>query len=347
MRILVYGAGNMGSLYAALLKQSGQEVSILARGQRLADIREHGIQLEDFVTGKPETVRVQAVERLEAEDAYDLVLVILPKDCLSEVLPILAANRRTPNVLFFGNNAAGPRQMVEALGRKRVLLGFPGSAALACGHRIRYLILSEREQPTTIGELEEGRSPRLQAIAEALKGAGFPVSICPDMDAWLKTHAAEISSTACALYMTGGNPRRLARTRDALLLMLRAIREGYKALSAQGIPITPKNHRVFQWLPEPLLLAVMRRMIESDSTSIKVGHALHARREMKVIAEELRDLVQAANVRTPSIDILNRYLDERTEPIPEGSAEIPVSWMAVWVVLAVFALSAALLSLGM
>ncbi len=47
MKILFYGAGVLGSLYAARLQEAGQEVSILARGQRLADIREHGIVLED------------------------------------------------------------------------------------------------------------------------------------------------------------------------------------------------------------------------------------------------------------------------------------------------------------
>ncbi|MCK4681956.1 hypothetical protein KAT59_02875 [Candidatus Bipolaricaulota bacterium] len=32
-----------------------------------------------------------------------------------EVLPALAANRHTPDVLFMGNNAAGPDEMIEAL----------------------------------------------------------------------------------------------------------------------------------------------------------------------------------------------------------------------------------------
>ena len=36
MRILVYGAGNIGSLYAGLLAESGQQVVVLARGRRLA-----------------------------------------------------------------------------------------------------------------------------------------------------------------------------------------------------------------------------------------------------------------------------------------------------------------------
>ena len=45
MKILVYGAGNLGSLYAAKLKDAGHDVTILARGKRLHSIREHGILL--------------------------------------------------------------------------------------------------------------------------------------------------------------------------------------------------------------------------------------------------------------------------------------------------------------
>ena len=99
MKILVYGAGNIGSLFAALLKESGEDVSILARGKRLADIRAHGIQLENVMTKKQTTARVKAVERLDASDDYDLILVTLPKNHVSEVLPILAANRRNRNSL--------------------------------------------------------------------------------------------------------------------------------------------------------------------------------------------------------------------------------------------------------
>ena len=341
MRILVYGAGNIGSLYAGLLKESGQDVSILAREKRLDDIREHGIRLENVVTGNETTVRVRAVGRLDTDDAYDLVLVVLPKNHVSEVLPILAENRQTPSVMFFGNNAAGPSEMIEALGCERVLLGFPGAAAVAGDQGIRYLIVPASEQPTTIGELDVTRSPRVEAIANALDTAGFPVSICSNMDAWLRTHVAEISPTANALYMAGVDAGRLARTRDALVLMLRAIREGYTVLSAHGIPITPKSHRIFQWLPEPLLLVLMRRMVKSDTTSIKIGHALGARNEMKTIADELGGLAETAAISTPAMDRLYQYLDPSTEPVPAGSSEIPVNWNALWMALGVLAALAA------
>ncbi len=345
MRILVYGAGNIGSLYAALLKESGQDVSILARGRRLAEIREDGVRLEDAASGSRATARPKVVERLAADDDYDLVLVVLPKHRIPEVLPILAGNGRTPSVMFFGNNAEGSQQMMEALGSKRVLLGFPGAAAVSDGHRLQYLILDAREQPTTIGEPDGSRSQRIEAIAEVLQAAGFSVSVCSNMDAWLKTHAVEISPTAGALYMAAGDVRRMARTRDALLLMLRAIREGYAVLSAHGIPVTPKHHGIFRWLPEPLLLALIRRAVQSETTSIKIGHALAAREEVKTIAEEIGALAESTLVSTPAIKRLNQHLDADETPVADGSSEIPVDRGAAWIALGALALLVALLLL--
>lgn len=320
MKIMVYGAGNIGSLYAGLLKKERQQVSILARGRRLVHLREHGIELENSVTGERTTTLVDVVERLGPGDAYDLVLVILPKNRVREVLPILRENRRTPNVLFMCNNAEGPGAMIDALGRERVLLGFPGAAAVSDNGVIRYLITSAREQPTTIGEADGHPSPRIERIAETLKHAGFPVAICSNMDAWLKTHVAEISPTANALYLAGGDPAALAQNRDALRLMLRAIREGHGVLRALEIPITPGNHRIFDWLPERLLLAVMRRKIASEEAAVKIGHARGARAEMKLLADEFQTLARRTPVPTPAIDRLYDYVAAEAEP---AAAESP------------------------
>jgi 2-dehydropantoate 2-reductase len=331
MKILVYGAGNIGCLYAALLARSGHDVSLLARGARLARLEEHGIELVAFPSGEESRTRVDTIERLEPHDSYDLVLVILPRHRVSETLPILAASRATPNVMFMGNNASGPGELVEALGAERVLLGFPGAAGAREGHAIRYLICSRFEQPTTIGEphggrSNGGRSPCLKTISAALEKAGFPASISSNMDAWLKTHVAKLMPSAGALYMVGGDPSRLARTRDALVLMVRAILESYQALRCLGIPITPGNHRLLEWLPEPVLVAVMRRMVASPAMAVKVGHALESRPEWRVIADELRALTSEAGLATPALDRLCRYLDPEVAPIPEGSSEIPLRW---------------------
>src|SRR5919199_1129872 len=134
MHILVYGAGVLGSLYAARLHEAGHTITILARGQRLVDIRTHGLVLEDATTGRRTTTHVATVEQLAPEDAYDWVIVLVRKNQLPSVLPALAANRHTPNVLFMVNNAAGPDALLAALGRERVLLGFPGAGGTRAGY---------------------------------------------------------------------------------------------------------------------------------------------------------------------------------------------------------------------
>ena len=126
MEILVYGAGVVGSQYAARLRQAGHMVSLLARGLRAVELREHGIVLEAANTGRTETVHVSVKETLEEDDRFELVIIALRKNQIADALPVLAANRQTPNLLFLGNNPIGLTEIVNAVGRERVLLGFGG-----------------------------------------------------------------------------------------------------------------------------------------------------------------------------------------------------------------------------
>jgi 2-dehydropantoate 2-reductase len=83
-----------------------------------------------------------------------------------------------------------------------------------------------------------------------MEQAGFRVVISGNIDAWLKTHAAFIIAIAGALYLAQGDNYRLAKMPEGVTLMVRAVREAFCALQAQGIPVTPIKPRVlFLWLP--------------------------------------------------------------------------------------------------
>ncbi len=43
MRILIYGAGMIGSLYAALFAEAGYDTSVYARGKRLEFLKKNGL----------------------------------------------------------------------------------------------------------------------------------------------------------------------------------------------------------------------------------------------------------------------------------------------------------------
>ena len=334
--MLVYGAGPLGSLFAGRLHQAGHEVSLLARGQRLADLHEHGLVLVDTQTGERTVSPVQIVERLEADEAYDLVLVIMRKNKALEILPVLAANRHMPHVLFLMNNAAGPGELVEALGSERVMMGFPMAAGYRRGHEVHYLVGARAGTKALIpiGEVDGSITPRTEAVGRVLASMpGFGADLRSDIDAWLKTHVALLMpSLGPALYAAGTDNLRMARTRDLVVLAVRAIREGFRVLRALGIPITPASVRKFGWIPEPLLVwGFQRRLVDPLMRIALVEHADAACDEVQHLADEFRALARQTSVSTPAIGRLYSYFDPATPRMPEGSAEIPLDWRGIWI----------------
>lgn len=62
MKILIYGAGVIGSLYAVYFSKGGSDVSIYARGNRLQELKEKGLSY--FEKNKIETANVEVLEKL-------------------------------------------------------------------------------------------------------------------------------------------------------------------------------------------------------------------------------------------------------------------------------------------
>ena len=314
MKTLIVGAGVIGSFNAARLKDAGKDVTLLARGRRLADLREYGVVLEDFRTGHRTTTHVPLVERLDPDDAYDLAIVVMRRNQIPSVLPMLAANRRIPSVLFLGNNAMGQQDLIGALRRERVLIGMPNAGGAREGHVVRYLWW--RWMPVLFGELDDRRTPRTEAIVRLFRSAGLPARVIKNVDAYLKTHAAGLPAFAGAVYMAGGNVRELAHSPDAMKLNLQAFREALRALRAIGVPLRPSVTRLFEWLPEPILLFGMRYFFDGRLADMGAQpHLDAASDEMKEMADEIRVLLRQAGLPSPASDLLFAEVDKRFQAV--------------------------------
>jgi 2-dehydropantoate 2-reductase len=310
MRILVVGAGVIGSFNAARLKQAGQDVTLLARGRRLAELQEHGVVLEDFRTGRRTATQVPLVDRLGPEDAYDLAIVVMRRNQIPSVLPVLAKNHRIPSVLFLGNNAAGPQDLIEALGRQRVLLGMANAGGARQGFVVRFLW--SRWIPLLFGELDDAPTPRTRAIVHLFRGAGLSASVVKNVDAYLKTHAAGLPALAGAAYLAGGQVRQLAHAPHALKVYIQAFREALRALRALHIPIRPSATRLVEWIPEPILVFLLRFLLDSRLADMGAQPHLDAAvDEMKELADELRVIFRQVALASPASDILFAQVDAR------------------------------------
>jgi 2-dehydropantoate 2-reductase len=317
LRILVIGAGVIGSVYAARLHEAGYTVTLLARGQHAVDLRATGLFLEDAYTGQSMTSHVGIIERLTPDDGYNLALVCVRLDQVAATVPDLVANQQIPMVVFLPNNPAGTKLLVERLGAQRVVLGFPGIGGTRDGTRVRYVRI--RQQPTTLGEVDGRFTPRLRQLATMLERAGFPVALSRSMDGWLKTHAVFVSCVSAALALEGGDSVRLGRNRARVALMVNAIREGFVALQSVGIPVAPFNMQlIFSWMPRWFAVRYWQYALQTSVGTLAIApHANAAREEMGLLAREvleLLQLLQASSVPTPA---LQRLLAALTGPVLE------------------------------
>ena len=129
MKILVYGAGVLGCNLARNLLRAGKDVTLLARGNWAAEIKQNGLRIKDKFSPRVSISRIPVVTELAPDATYDVIFVVLRYTQLDSVLYTLRANR-TKNIVFVGNNVQA-RALAAALPGKNVLFAF----ALSAGHR--------------------------------------------------------------------------------------------------------------------------------------------------------------------------------------------------------------------
>jgi len=324
VKTLVYGAGPLGSHIAAKLHEDGVEVALLARGQRLADLRAHGVVLEHWRSGARETHHVPVVEELGEHDRYELVLVVMRKDQSRDILPVLANNQHARTVLFLQNNAAGFADYTATLGAGRVMAGFPSLGGQRLDPVMRVMALPRVAMP--IGEVDGRVTARTREVAAVLERTGKAVEIRTDIDAWLVTHIPVIMGYG-GLFAADLDAGRFARTRDAMLLGVRARTEALRAQPEAGIPISPPSFRWLPLIPEPLVVVLL--WVLARTTFFEVGvesHSKAAREEIVHLVGEYRERITPAGVPTPVFDQLAAHVTGTVPPLPDGSREEPMHW---------------------
>jgi 2-dehydropantoate 2-reductase len=300
VRILVVGAGVIGSVYAGGLLQSGHAVTLCARGRRLAELSDAGLILHDAHTGRRTAHEVRAVSSPDGVSC-DLVLVAVRRDQLLGTLPPLAAV--DADVMFFGNAAGMTETLAGALG-ERALFGFPGAGGVRDGAAVRFVLI--RQQKTMLADSNRRRSARVQKLAEIFGAAGFPVTISTDPEGWLTAHAAFIVPIGLALLRVDVQPRRLAANEALLATMVRATRQTFRALRAVGNTEIPRNLRtLYLLMPQRFAVRYWRTTLAGPRGELWfAAHTRAAPDEMISLGVALRTAVAATGRRAPDLETL-------------------------------------------
>ena len=73
MKILVYGAGVLGCNLARNLLRAGKDVTLLARGNWAAEIKQNGLRIKDKFSLRTSVSRIPVVTELAPDAMYDVI----------------------------------------------------------------------------------------------------------------------------------------------------------------------------------------------------------------------------------------------------------------------------------
>jgi 2-dehydropantoate 2-reductase len=205
VKICVVGAGAIGGLLGAKLSQSGHDVTLVARGAHLAAMRNDGLKLvqED---GSVLVSHPHLTDRVSEAGVQDLVILGMKAHQVAAVvqeLPamyhgetaVLTAQNGIPWWYFMkhGGEFAGRRLesvdpgglVADHLPVERVIgsVVYPAAEIVAPG-----VIKHIEGNRFTVGEIDDSDTPRIRALSETLRAAGFKAPVASDLRAeiWTK-----------------------------------------------------------------------------------------------------------------------------------------------------------------
>lgn len=238
LRIAVYGTGGVGGYFGARLKQAGEDVTFIARGEHLRAIKEKGLKV-DSTSGDFTIYPAKATDDVNEIGAVDLVMVGVKAwqvpDAARAMKPLVNTNT---TVLPLQNGVDAVAQLVSELGPDNVIGGLCRIVSyIVEPGRIRHAGFTPS---IVIGELDNRRTNRITRIEQVLKRAGLEVTIAADIQVALWTKflfIASFSGVGALANAPAGLLRRDAKWRRQII---DAMTEIYRLAQARGINL-PAN----------------------------------------------------------------------------------------------------------
>ncbi len=190
-RVLIVGAGSLGTVYGARLARSGCEVQLLCREPHGRALRKASGVLLETMGHEPETISVDAVWDYDDVRAADVVIVLTKTYDTAEALAGIQRIARDVRLAVSLQNGLAKNDMLASwCGPDRVVGGasMVGGTMIAPGH-VRHTF----EGPTFLGELSEGGGSRTERLVGMLADAGLEAEAVSDI------HSVEWSKLAQVL----------------------------------------------------------------------------------------------------------------------------------------------------
>jgi 2-dehydropantoate 2-reductase len=318
MRILIYGAGAIGSDLGALLTASGEDVTLLARGAQLAALQSAGVTIER--KGQPtQQVPVRAAAADACAGPYDLIFVTLKStqleaaaaDIVSRLSPdgaMVMIQNGLPWWYFEGIDspfAGASLPCLDPNGHLRAQIPLARVVGAVIYRPVTQIAPGKIFLPQImpprlwIGEVDNRMSDRLRAIADLVTRAGLPTEPTPDIRQakWQKLMMNLIWNPLCSI--TQSSPGHIVASPRAADMVRQMLGEGSAVARSVGVTV--------QADPDAELERIRQNFTQQPSMlqDIRAGRAI----ESDAIVNAVVDMARLTGVAVPTLQSVAAWLD--------------------------------------
>ena len=240
-RVVVVGAGAMGSLFGGLLTVGGLDVTLVDIWREHVDaINANGLKMVGH--GGDRIIPATATSDPSTIDGADVAFfqckAIYNADAAASVKHLFDNDRTV--AISFQNGLGNEEEIERILGAGKVLGGLTAQGA---NIEAPGVVRNHAELPSFIGEMKGGVSGRTRALASALSAHGLPTEASENIrhDIWKKLMAnIGVSGTSAAPNLTLGG---IVQVPELEAIAYRAIDEALAVAKAENIELDPDGAR--------------------------------------------------------------------------------------------------------
>jgi len=234
VKVVVAGAGALGSVLGGYFAQAGAEVTLIARRPHVEAMRERGLVIEGR-RGSQVVRNLRAVGDAGEVDAADLLIVCVKSQDNRNALAALRHLRgKVGAVLSLQNGGRKDEELAEGFGWDAVVgaATLVGASMPGPGR-----VLHTNDGGTWIGEFDGEPSARVEAIADLFRKADLFVEICPDIRSatWCKLN--QMAPAAALSCVTRLHIHQIYLDRELATLFVELSREVAQVAERLGIAL--------------------------------------------------------------------------------------------------------------
>lgn len=310
MKVLIFGAGGIGSLIGGFLARTGHDVSLLGRAWHLDAVRQNGLS----ISGIWGDYRIKAFDLFHSPEEilsegkeFDLIfLTVKAYDTKAAARGLTVLMRPGTAVVSVQNGLGNARALAEFVKPEALILGVAMIGVEIEPGRIKVTVAGEH--PLTLGPAGKTSVKNPVEIAHLLSQAKISsVSVADAQTAiWSKAIYNCALNAICTLH--DFKYAQILEDSAARAQMKEVVRECYAVGKRAGIPLAPLDAESFIDLLEKKMIPQTASHFPSMLHDLRKGRRL----DIESLNGEISRLGKEYGIPTPQNDILVHQILQKT-----------------------------------